>query len=112
MSEHLTYFVYATFERRPEEIPVGNWVHDLPFICREHKAWGRRSGMFYKACGDIVTLRVEERPYAQGQEPVFSERTLNQRDMRCLAREERGLKTLPKYDKETPLNTTPAFVLS
>lgn len=86
MSERRTYFVYATFERHPEEVQMGNWIHDLPIICREHKAWGYRSGMFYKHYGNIVTLRVEERPYAQGQEPVFSERTLNQRDMRAIAR--------------------------
>ncbi len=87
MSDKRCYFVHATFERHPEEVQMGNWVHDLPMICREHKIWGYRSGMFYKAYGDIVRLRVEERPAYNSREKVFSELFLNQRDMRRLARE-------------------------
>ena len=84
------YFVFATFEKHPEEMGMGVWEPYLPGVCAEMKKGGRRSTMFYDNYGHVTKLRVVEREWAEPEDPqsepiVFSENTYSQQDMEIIS---------------------------
>jgi len=82
----VVYFVYATFENRPET-PMGVWQRDLPGVCSQFKKDGPRSQVF-RNYGDVISIRVVERIWQEtedGKVVIISTNTYNQRDMRRLS---------------------------